>query len=187
MARKSETITCPFVILIDTAEGIPFTFQNLKADADQGHKPIVVTTEFTCLGRHPNSMGDYSIAGFIGQVGIERKSMEDAQSTILGWDGRRDRFECELENLAKMEAGLVVVECSFEQLIQEAPEYGQRTKSANAKSLMRSVLAFQQDYKVPWLFAGGRRLAEISTFRFLQRFHEKQKAHAEVGGLKNDD
>ncbi len=165
---------CPFTILIDSAEQQPFLFTGLRTDAEDGNRPIIVPTEFVCLGRHPDSMGDYSAKGFQGRIGIERKSMEDAQSTILGWDGRRERFECELQNLSRIEAALVVVECSFEQLIQEAPQFGARTKSQNAKSLMRSVLAFQQDYRVPWLFAGGRRLAEIATFRFIERFYRKQ-------------
>lgn len=187
--RKREKVICPFTIVIDTAEGQPYSFTEMKSDANQEHRPLVVNTEFACCGRWPNSYGDYSIKGFEHRIAIERKSMEDAHSTILGWDGRRERFECELENLAKCEAAMVVVECSFEQLIQEAPQWGAKTKSQNAKSLSRSVLAFMRRYRVPWLFAGGRRMAEIHTFRFLEGFffdQMKQRKKAEKVAAKDE-
>lgn len=169
-------IICPFTILIDTAEQQPFTFQGLRSDSDHGNRPLIVPIETKALGRHPDSLGDYSISGCEGRIGVERKSLEDAQGTILGWDGRRDRFERELRNLEQCEAAVVVVESSFEELIQKAPAR-KRTVHQNAKALFRSVLAFQQDYRVPWLFAGNRRLAEQSTFRFLERFWRKGFEH----------
>ena len=69
----------------------------------------------------------------------------------------------------------MVVECSFTDLIANAPEYGKRTKGQNAKALSRSVIAFMQDYKVPWLFCDGRRMAEIQAFRWLERWWKKQR------------
>jgi len=178
-------ILCQFTILIDTAEQAPFTFQGLKADADQKNRPLIVPTEFRAIGRHPDSLGDYSIESTVGGVGrchIERKSMEDAHSTILGFrkgpDGgpsRRDRFEKELANLAEMEAAAVVIECDFQTLIAQAPVYGQRTAAQNAKTLYRSVLSYQQDYRqVQWLWCGSRRLAEKTVFYWFERWHRKQ-------------
>ena len=177
-------ILCPFTILVDTAEQAPFTFQGLRADADQDHRPLIVPTEFRAIGRHPDSLGDYSLDSTVGGIGrchVERKSMEDAHGTILGFkkgpDGgpsRRERFEKELANLAEMEAAAVVVECDFQTLIANAPVYGQRTKAQNAKTLHRSVLAWMQDYGVPWLFCGGRRMAEQTTYQWLRRWHDQQ-------------
>lgn len=165
---------CPFTILIDSAEQYSFTFQGLRSDASDGGRLLIVPTEWRALGRHPDSLGDYSIDGFAGRIAVERKSMEDAHGTILGWDGRRERFECELQNLQAMEACLVVVECSFSDLIRLAPARGKRTAAQNAKAIHRSVIAFMQDYRVPWAFCDGRRMAEVTAFRFLERFHRKQ-------------
>lgn len=181
---KDTLLVLPWRIVIDTAEQHPFTFQGLRADADKDNRPLIVETVRRCIGRHPVSYGDYSLESADGQLSlvhycnVERKSREDCQSTILGFgDGHRERFEQELEVLSKVDAALVVVECSFEQLLSTAPSFGRKTASQNAKTLCRSVLAFQQDYKVPWLFAGSRRLAEIATFRFLERFwkHRQRK------------
>lgn len=171
---------CPFTILIDSAEQYAFTFQGLRSDAADGGRPLIVPTEWRALGRHPDSMGDYSIDGFAGRIAVERKSIEDAHGTILGWDGRRERFERELTNLGGMETSLVVVECSLSDLIRLAPARGKRTAAQNAKALHRSVIAFMQDYRVPWAFCDNRRLAEVTTYRFFERFwrkqHEAQKA-----------
>lgn len=90
-----------FHILIDSAEQHPFSFSGLRSDANEGYTQLRVLTSIECLGRHPDSLGDYSLAGGIGRCHIERKSMGDCQSTILGFnDGHRDRFEQELRNLA---------------------------------------------------------------------------------------
>ena len=174
VAECDMGLMCPFTILIDSAEQQALTFQGLRSDSDNGGRPLIVPTEWRCLGRHPDSKGDYSIDGFIGRIGIERKSTDDAHGTILGWDGRRERFECELGNLQAMEAAIVVVECSFSDLIRLAPSRGKKSAAQNAKTLHRSVIAFMQDYRVPWAFCDGRRMAEVTAFRFLERFHRKQ-------------
>jgi hypothetical protein len=163
-----------FTIIIDTAEQHPFTFQNIKSDADKKYVKTVPAIEHRCLGRHPNSLGDYSIVGGVGRCHIERKSMDDAQSTILGFnDGHRERFECELQNLSQIESALILVECSLGDLLKHSPEYGKKTAQQNAKTLFRSILAYQQDYKIPWMFCDGRRLAEQSAYWFLHRWWEK--------------
>jgi len=163
-----------FTIYCDTAEGHPYTFTNLRHDADRNYTKLAVDIEHRCLGRHPNSLGDYSLAGGIGRCHIERKSMEDCQSTILGFnDGHRERFECELANLSQVECPLVLVECSLADLLTNAPEYGKKTKQQNAKTLFRSILAYQADYRVPWLFCDGRGLAEQTAFWWLHRWWEK--------------
>ena len=165
----------PFTILIDSAEQQPFTFLGIKGDSAEEARPWIVKTEWRSLGRAPDGLGDYSLDGFLGRVHVERKSVEDCQGTILGFDGRRERFEKELANLEQCEAALVVVESSFQTVIQSVQQRGKKTQNQNAKTLMRSVLAYQQDYRVGWLFCDSRRLAEISTFRFLERFWRKHQ------------
>ena len=163
-----------FTIYVDSAEQHPFTFQNIRADCDKKYVRTVPDIEHRCLGRHPTSLGDYSLAGGLGRCHIERKSMEDCQSTILGFnDGHRERFECELHNLSQVECSMVLVECSLSDLLKHSPQYGKKTAQQNAKTLFRSILAYQQDYRVPWLFCDGRGLAEQSAYWFLHRWWEK--------------
>jgi hypothetical protein len=196
-----EPVTCPFTVLIDTAEGNPWTFQGLTADADQGGAPFFVPYLFECLGRHPHSTGDYSIQGLKGVVGIERKSMEDAWGTTLGWDteyhverginGRRERFKRELENLAAMRSGIVIIEAPLAQCVKYMPgcdgdDYpwlakdgeivghnevrGKHTVYENQKIFLRSIVSWQDRYKgANWFFCADRREAEIIAFRFLEK------------------
>jgi ERCC4-type nuclease len=167
-------INCPFTIYIDTAEQYPFSFSNLRADADKENRIYAVNTELRCLGRHPDSLGDYSFEGGLGLCHVERKSMEDLQTTLLGFeDGHRDRFKKELENLSKIQAPLLVVECDKDTFLRNAPEYGIRTAVENAKILYRSVLAMEQDYRVQIEWSGSRSMAEQDTFRWFYRFWEK--------------
>lgn len=179
MMTNQPAIDCPFIVVIDSAEQHPFTFDGLLADSDRNYAPLIIPKLYRSLGRHPDSLGDYSLTTLDGPTGIgrchvERKSMEDAHGTILGFnDGRRARFESELSNLGQIESAVVVVECSFADLIRFAPDYGQKTASQNEKILQRSIIAFIQDYGVNWMFFESRRLAEDFTFRFLWRYWEK--------------
>lgn len=188
----NTTTICPFKILIDSAEQQPFSFRGIYDDGfytdifgDKKRRELIVQTDGPrpglSLGRHPDSLGDYSVEGFVGRIGVERKSMADLQGTLLGFDkrgtedtNRRDRFKCELQNLARIEAALLVIECDFNDVIANAPEWGKKTKAENAKTLCRTIFSWQRQIKVNWLFAGGRRMAEVATFRFLEGFVREQ-------------
>lgn len=169
MTATVSPIRAPFTVLIDTAESSPWTFHGLKADADKCDAPLAVPYRFSNLGRHPNSLGDYSIDGLVGQVAIERKSMEDCQSTILGWEtdyqknknivGRRDRFKRELANLHQLRAAIVIVEaprltcctympgCDGCDYIDEFgicnETYGDRSVAENRKTFNRTIASWR--------------------------------------------
>jgi hypothetical protein len=181
MESEGEGRLTPFTIIVDSAEQQPFAFAEISCDAKHKEPYWQPQTITRCLGRHPNSQGDYSLAGYVGQVGVERKSLSDMQGTLLGWSdefgaGRRDRFESELANLSNMPAGLVVVEATFFDVIRHAPQTAKRTSRENAKILSRSIIAYQQDYLVRWIFCDSRRLAEVVTFRWMERFWQKREA-----------
>jgi len=170
--------TTPFTVLIDSQEQQPWGFTGIRADVVDRLEIFHVPTEWKNLGvRHPSGIyeprGDYSIKDFEGRVHIERKSVVDLQSTVLGWDGRRDRFKNELSVFAGMQYTIVIVEGTLGQCIATCKQYGKKSADDNKKILNRSIIAFMQDYKVPWLFCDSRRLAEIEAFRFLLRAHEK--------------
>lgn len=171
---NSEPLACPFTVLIDSAEQTPFSFEHIRADANHGRREMIVHAEWRCLGRHPRQLGDYSVDGLMGRVHVERKSVQDCQGTLLGFGGNRDRFEQELANLATIEAALVVVEGSLQDVLGTTNEHRTREHRVVAKQLHRSILALMQDHHVPWLFCESRRMAEVSTFRFLERFYRKQ-------------
>lgn len=191
MTAPVEPYRVPFTILIDSAEGEPFEFRDLYADAAQQFRPLAVTTKWACLGRHPDSLGDYSVDGLVGRVGVERKSLMDCIGTVLGWEnhrqrdrslpGRRQRFERELANLSSLQAGVIVVEASIGECLKQMPTRGKKSADDNRKIFHRSVLAYRMDYRVQWEFSDDRRLAEIFTFRWLERFHRKACEAAEQG------
>lgn len=186
VTRSRDPLWNPFTILVDTAEQEPYQFQGLHADSDRKGRLLTIAEGLNwrraCLGRHPESLGDYSVDGFVGRVAVERKSQDDCYGTLLGWHAeaeasRRARFEKELTNLANLECACVVVECSLSRLLAESPQYdqGKKTARCNQKILSRSILAYAQDYRVPWLFYDSRAEAEAATFRFLERFYEKHR------------
>lgn len=181
VAKIVKPVRLPWRIVIDTAEQQPFSFTGIKADAAKQGRIIEVETMRRCLGRHPNSYGDYSLESangwqtIPGWCYVERKSLEDCQGTLLGFaDGHRDRFESELANFRAVilagGAALIVVECDLCELLNTAPAGTTKSPQVNAKALHRSVVSLWREYGVPWAFCGSRRMAEITTFRFFESF-----------------
>lgn len=169
-----EAISCPFTVLVDQREQAAFPFSGLTADASKNERPIAVTTRPAFL-----KTGDYSLE-IIGHDGvprsmdrrivIERKSVED----LFGSVGRgRDRFEAEHERMAEIVAAgghaFVVIEGSWERIVARPPPQCQ----LSPKTVWRTYLSWSQKYRVHWCAPGGRRMAEIFTFRALEKFYER--------------
>ena len=163
--RSDELRTFPVPVLIDTREQRPWAFANIVADAQDGGdgaKPMIVTTKPATL-----ASGDYSLDGFTDQIAIERKSINDFRSTIVGG---RERFERELARLSLLKVAAVVVEAEWSMIRDNPSQYS----TVQFKTLHRSVLGWQQRYStIHWHFYPGRRFAEIATFRILQRFYRE--------------
>ena len=203
-AIADRPLPLPWRILVDSAEQHEWTFQNITADAAKHYRTYQIdiplhrgesTAHYSwrALGRSPKGLGDYSIEyqlgsgqpgdevrwlTGVGRIGIERKSVSDLQGTLLGWgDGRRERFEGELANLSGMIA-CVMVEGSIEVCLRTIEPRGGKSLEHLQKSLMRSILALQQDYPVRWIFMPDRRAAEVATFRWLERWWRKQVGKA---------
>lgn len=177
ISQSDEAVVCPFRVVVDTREQLPFTFRGLYGDANQDNRPMLVETTVQSLG---DFHGDYSIENLWHHCHIERKSLNDAQGTILGWGEHRERFERTLKTLAEMPSSAVVIECTLGELIKSAQSRGKKSAGENAKILHRQVMAWMDDFRVPWIFCDNRRLAEITTFRWLYRywkhFQAEQKA-----------
>lgn len=146
-------------VVCDTREQIPFGFEGLLCDASDGGGPLTVPTIRGTL-----ASGDYSLLGYENRVACERKSLSDLYSTI---GQGRDRFERELERLSGFEFAAVVVEATWQEMASEPPPH---TKLPG-KIVFRSVLAWSVRYpRVHWFPCGPRRLAEVTTFRLLERW-----------------
>ena len=155
-----HAIPYPHVVVIDTREQHPYEFEGLSAGHRYKHRPWVVTTTRATL-----QSGDYSLQGLESAVSVERKSLQDLYSTI---GHSRDRFERELQRLHEgaYHVAAVVVEASWEGILRQPPIWTR----LRPQTVFRSVLAWTMRYqKVHWWMTGDRRLAEVTTFRILER------------------
>ena len=165
-----RVVTLPFRIAIDIQEKIPFTFSGIRSDSEENRRPFEVITVEKCLGPHH---GDYSIEDCESHVSVERKSADDALGTFLSHGERRDRWLETITTLSEMPTSAIVVECSLGKLIASIEPRGSRPREVLARTLHRQILAWSEDYRVPFHFCDDRRLAEITTFHVLRRAWEK--------------
>ena len=199
MPRPTPNPAFPVVVLIDTREQLPYSFDGITADAEHGGGTWQVRTEVRGI-----PSGDYSLDGFADRVAVERKSVADLFGTI---GAGRDRFVRELERLDAMPYAAVVVEGDWREVtgtwptelaalraglvaaaeadgpIASAP-WAQWLKLLDAatpgpparsklspRTVYRSVIAWQQRYpRVHWWFCPSRTFAEVTALRVLERF-----------------
>lgn len=169
ISASDLAVSLPFTILVDTKEQQPFTFQGFGADADQDHRPLLVPIEYKDLGP---THGDYAIKG-MDDCFIERKGIGDAHGTFLSHGERGERWEATLEFLAGCKTSAVVIECSFYTLLQTVQARGTRSLNTLQRTLHRQVLAWEQDYRVPFIFCDKRRMAESTALQLMRRHWRK--------------
>lgn len=165
---RSPVAVFPVPVIVDSREGLPYSFAGLRTDVCDGNRPLVVTLKGGTL-----RSGDYSLEGFENRVAVERKGGGvNGAADLFGTLGQnRGRFVRELERLADLDAALVVVEASWEDVLFRPPVHS----ALNPKTVHRSVLAWMVRYpSVHWVMAGGRRLGEITTLRWLERWWKEQ-------------
>lgn len=146
--RPELTMRCISLVLVaDTREQAPYQFE--QYDCELAHASLPT--------------GDYSIAGLEGHAAIERKSLDDLISCLMG-DGRK-RFERELARLRGYDMAAVVIEASMEDVRQ----HNYRSKM-QPHAVLQSILAFQVRYGVPFTWAGSREGGEYCTYWALSKF-----------------
>lgn len=162
-----------FRVVVDHREGAPYTFTGLRSDSDDGYRKLVVPLITKQL-----ETGDYTIEGYERQLAIERKSPEDLVSTLAC---RREQFEAEHKRMQEIAAAggyaAVVIESSISDLIEQMPLWSRM----NPKTIHRTSLAWGVRYGVPWLWMDGRRFAEVTVFRLMEKWrdeHLKKQAAA---------
>ena len=144
----------PFTIVIDTREQAPYTFDSINP------KPNTIT-----LGL---KTGDYSLDGFEDRITIERKSLSDLYGSVgMG----RDRFEREIARMVDMYFAAVVIEADWKTIIQNPPV---RSKMS-PKSVLATICAWMQRYRVHWIACPNRMFAEKITYRLLDRWYRDEE------------
>jgi len=156
-------------IWVDTSEQRPYRFTDLPA-----HGPYRVE-------RHSLDTADYLVdpqapqAEFIKPARsaiVERKSLADLYGTV--GRGRR-RFEAELARMGAYGFRAIVIEAEWSQILNPNAHLVKPTKML-PKSMLASLLAWQQRYNVHVIPCPGRAAAERITFRLLERwFRDQQK------------
>jgi len=163
-----DAIACPFTIAVDTREQRPWTFQGLRADARQSHKPLNVQWEWVAL-----AAGDYSIVGMETEVAIERKSLADLFGSV---GSGHERFRREHERLAAYQFAAVVVEAGWSDVLFRPPGYSK----VKPKVIFRTAMQWSVRYGVQWHLVGGRDanesrvLAEHAAYRLLSEYWKRK-------------
>lgn len=134
-------------IIIDTREQAPYTFDAWEVTTTRAGLPT----------------GDYSVAGFEDRVGIERKSLDDLISCLMG--DNRQRFERELARGRVYELFAVVVEADLTDLAR-----GRYQSQMKPEACLQSVTTFFVRYGVPFMFCGNRAGAEYMTYSLLAKY-----------------
>lgn len=138
-------------IIVDSREQCPFAF----TDSRYSDVELVLCTL---------AVGDYSLAGLMDKVAVERKELPDLVQCL----GReRERFERELQRGMALDAFAVVVEASWADLAA-----GRYRSRLNPHAACQSVAAFMVRYRCPFLFAGSRAAAEYVAWSFLRQYLE---------------
>lgn len=102
--------------------------------------------------------GDYSLLGFEDKVTIERKSLDDLIGSI---STGRERFEREVERLKFIDQKVILVEGSYEDIVQH------RYLSRMHPNSVVGTIAKYQLQGLPIMLAGNRANAQDFAKRFL--------------------
>ena len=130
-------------ILIDTREQRNWTFP----------------PERFIVERATLATGDYTIKGLEDRVALERKSLGDYVSTVIGqWT----RFRKELNRLMTYDIAAIVVEANVEDVMQHKYE-----SEAEPASVMGRAHGIFLDTGIPTLWWGSRVVCEPQVWQFL--------------------
>ena len=137
--------------------------------------------DFACITPPPVvnvatlTTGDYSLKGLENQITIERKNLSDAFGTF----GRgRARWERELERMAGYQFAAVVIEGDWNAIVRRPPARSR----LNPKTVVASIAAWSQRYRVHFWTCPNREFAERYTFRLLERFWKDRRLALEKNG-----
>lgn len=103
--------------------------------------------------------GDYSLEGLADVIAVERKSLADLAMCV----GReRERFERELERLARMPYPALVVEASMADIL-----LGAARSEVHPHAVIGSLVSWSVRFRIPVWLCTGRREAAAITYKIL--------------------
>lgn len=135
-------------IVVDTREQAPYTFEGVEG------------VDVVRVARAPLSTGDYMIP--CGRGVVTRKSVADLYGTITAAE-RRSRFERELERMALLPRAMVVIDGLP---TDQPPGHDTPTHLTIVRNRIAGYRARWPG--VHWVWAGGRRAAEVLVVAFLR-------------------
>jgi len=164
--------TCPFKIVIDTNEKIPWAFQGMRMKIGRTLQEVKVET---IERRLPENCGDYMVGG-MDHFAIEKK--EDA-AELYATLGKRSDFE---EQVALMDftfrISWIIIGSTWEEICDPQKFNDDWRSELNPRSVFATGASWQDRYpRVPWIAAGWRRLAELMAFERLEKAwrHEQER------------
>ncbi len=165
-APSNEPLVVPFTISFDHRERTGgWTFQGIMGGSRQKYRPLVIPTREIHM-----VTADYTVEDCY----IERKSHPDFIGSITGGHGN---LELEFERMKIIvDAGgycCMIVESSMDRICDELDSPSSMRK-ATSSSVLGVVASWPQRYKVPILFAGTRRHAELLAFRVFEKYVEER-------------
>jgi len=117
--------------------------------------------------------GDYSIVGLEDRIAVERKTKQDAYSSL---GQGRARFERELQRLSRFDYAAIVIETSLPDFLR-APAFSRM----NPRAAARSMIAWSVKYRVCVFFAGDRRHGNALTWQLLEKFWKYRNGGPDAG------
>jgi len=155
-----ETFVCPFVVLVDTREQAPWTFQN-----------IVVEKRLWIIQRVVVGLktGDYTIAGCEDRLCIERKSAADLVGSVTAGNARFRREHERMAEIAKFSGfACVIIEGSLSAICDDLDS--DPCRQVTGDTIIGAAASWPQRFGVHWMFAGDRRRAELLAFKVMLKW-----------------
>lgn len=147
------------VVLIDTREQRPLSFQNYKNWIASERRATLET-------------GDYTVEGFEHLIALERKSLPDLVGTLMH---NRERFFAECERMTHFKWRAILVEASYEDV--KSP-YSSEFIQAHPNGVCGSLDAIEAKYQIPIIYTSQHRslaqekaaswLSKIFTYEWLE-------------------
>lgn len=174
-----------FTIICDSREQMPYKFPNsiilgLKSgDYSLAISPIIF--EEMVINSQIQEMCHREVDGlylFDSAIAVERKRSIDELYACCA--SQRERFEAELERLAAIKYPAVVCEFSMPDI---AMLKFRGFNPAAAECVYQSVVSWTSKFRIPFFFAGNRKLARAITYAFMEKTI-KNNLKKEVSGVK---
>jgi len=139
----------------------PIITVDTREPADGGWEPYFTVP----VMRAKLDTGDYSIVGCEEWIAVERKSLDDLISCLTT---SRERFTEELRRAQRIRDFYVIIEGLYADLLR-----GNYHSRMNPRSAWASVIAMQQRFGIPFLFAGTTRIGAQLCESILTRWYRE--------------